>query len=267
MKSSLSILTVVKNEEKNIKAMLESVKGLADEIILVDNLSTDRTVEIAKKYEAKIYYYAGRNEAKHKEFGLSKVTGDWVLMLDGDEVVTEKLREEIKKILKSKKPSDGYLIPYQSFFLGRPIRYGGENYKKLTLFKKDKIEVLPLSIHAYFRLKKGKHGILRNKILHYSYRSLSQLFTKFTDYAKREARIKLKNEEKPTLKKIFLYPLHMFWARFVKDKGYKDGIFRIPLDLAFAYMELMTYILLLMYWFKSKISAKGRSSFGGKNAK
>ena len=71
------------------------------------------------------------------------------------------------------------------------------------------------------------------------------MFNKFTDYAKRDVQTKINNREKSSLKKIILYPLHMFWARFFKDKGYKDGLFRIPLDLGFAYMEFLTYFLLL----------------------
>lgn len=246
MKPLLSVLTVVKNEEKNINNLLKSVEDIADEIVVIDNLSTDKTVEIAKKYKAKIYYYAGRNEAKQKEFGLNKVTRNWVLMLDGDEVVTDKLKKEIKQILKSKKSFTGYLIPYQNHFLGKPIKRGGENYKMLRLFKKDSITIVPISAHAKFILKKGKQGICKYKILHYSYQSIPQTFRKFTDYAEREARIKYRNGEKVSLKKIFLYPLHMFWARFIKDKGYKDGFFRILLDVGFAYMEFLTYVLLLI---------------------
>ena len=73
------------------------------------------------------------------------------------------------------------------------------------------------------------------------------MFSKFTDYSVREAKQKIDRGEKPSLRKIFFYPLHMFWARFIEDKGYKDGLFRIPLDFGFAYMEMMTYVLLWIY--------------------
>ena len=102
-------------------------------------------------------------------------------------------------------------------------------------------------IHAVYKIKTGKIGQFKNKIDHYSYRSLSQLFIKFTNYAIREARQKKSRGEKSSLKKVFLYPAHLFWARFIKDKGYKDGLFRIPLDLGFAYMEFLTYFLLFFY--------------------
>ena len=75
------------------------------------------------------------------------------------------------------------------------------------------------------------------------------MYKKFTDYAIRNASEKLKKGEKTSIKKIFIYPVHMFWARFIKDKGYKDGFFRMPLDIGFAYMEFLTYFLLI---FKKK---------------
>ncbi len=86
---------------------------------------------------------------------------------------------------------------------------------------------------------------MRNKILHYSYRSLTQLYKKFSGYAWKEAKRKRQQGERTSAKKIVLYPLHMFWARFIEDKGYQDGFFRIPLDLGFAYMEFLTYFLML----------------------
>ena len=131
--------------------------------------------------------------------------------------------------------------------MGRPVNRGGEDYKMLRLFRKDSVLITPALVHEGFRLKKEEVGMLKSKILHYSYRSLTQMYAKFTNYAVREAKQKAEKREKTSLKKIFFYPLHMFWARFIEDRGYKDGIFRIPLDVGFAYMELLTYILLWFY--------------------
>ena len=78
------------------------------------------------------------------------------------------------------------------------------------------------------------------------------MYGKFTDYALREAKIKKEKGERTSLRKIFFHPAHMFWARFVEDEGYKDGLFRIPLDLGFAYMEFLTYITLPFISLKKK---------------
>jgi len=271
MKSKLSLLMITKNAEELLAKSLESCRGLVDEVILVDNRSTDSTCDIAKKYGAKIYLNSEQDLGKQRAFGLKKVTNEWVLVLDADEVILEGLRREIlhlkisnfqfpisKQVSNSNSQTSnysGFYIPFQNHFLGRPVNYGGENYKKLWLFRKDAVAIEPAQVHEEFKLKKGRPGVLKHKIFHYSYRSLRQTLGKFSDYAIREARQKSKKGEKTSLKKIILYPMHMFWARFVEDKGYKDGIFRIPLDLGFAYMEFLTYFLMLF------IKNKKESSF------
>lgn len=247
MKVKLSLLMITKNAEELIEKSLKSVKGLVDEIVVIDNFSTDETVNIAKKYGAKIFLHKEEDLGKQRAYGLIKVTGEWVLALDSDEIVSEKLRNEISSRVNRDQISNfsAFNIPFQNHFLGRPISHGGEDYKKLILFRKDTVKIEPAFVHEKFEVKRGVVRNLKNKIYHYSYHSLWQVFKKFTDYGIREAKQKSTDGEKTSLKKIFLYPIHMFWARFVKDKGYKDGIFRIPLDLGFAWMEFLTYFLLM----------------------
>lgn len=114
----------------------------------------------------------------------------------------------------------------------------------LRLFKKDYLKIAPSIIHNKFYLTKGKPGELKNKIYHYSYRSLIQMFLKFSYYGFLMAKLRKENKEKITLKKLFLYPLHMFYARYIKDKGYQDKPIRIIVDLFFAYMEFLSYWLI-----------------------
>src|SRR3990167_6572978 len=245
MKSKISVLTITKNSEETIEKTLMSLKGLTSEIIVVDSESTDQTVNILKKYKARIFIKKFDNIGRQRIYGMKYVTGDWVLILDSDEVVSTNLKKEIlKRVQDDKGRYTAYEVPFQNHFLGRSIKYGGENYKMLRLFRREALEIRPLELHNYFVVKKGKTGKLKGKILHYSYRSIGQIYRKFTDYAIRDAKIRAGKGEKSSLKKIFLYPLHMFWARFVEDKGYKDGLSRVPLDLGFAYMEFLTYIIL-----------------------
>src|SRR3990167_5839805 len=246
MKSKISTLIITKNNEETIEKTLLSLKNLSNEIIVVDSVSTDKTVEILKKNRATAIVKEFNNIGRQRMYGMKYVTGDLVLILDSDEMVSENLKREIKKVSRQARKSNlvAYEIPFQNHFLGRPVKYGGENYKMLRLFRKKALEIRPLELHNYFVVKKGKTSKLKGEILHYSYRSIGQIYRKFTDYAKRDARIRAQKGEKSSLKKIFLYPIHMFWARFIEDKGYKDGLFRIPLDLGFAYMEFLTYIIL-----------------------
>lgn len=252
MKQILSLLMITKDAQNTIEKSLDSIKNLVDEIVIVDNYSKVSTVDIAKKYQAMAFLHKEDNLGRLRKFALEKCQGEWILVLDSDEVISAKLSAEIKLKIKSEKLRiySGFYLPFQNHFLGKPIKYGGESYKKLVLFKKDKATIKPLVVHEKFEVS-GKTGILKNKILHYSYRSLAQTYKKFTDYAIRDAKQKYLAGERSGFKKIFLYPIHMFWARFIKDKGYKDGLFRIPLDFGFAYMEFLTYFVLAILRIKN----------------
>lgn len=237
---------ITKNAAGVIKKSLESVKELADEIIIVDNYSKDETLNIAKKYSAKIYLNQEKDFGKQKAFGLNKTVNEWILVLDSDEIVSKELRKEIKELLSPKNIQyDGFYIKYQNHFLGKKIYFGGESYKKLRLFRKLKAVIKPALVHEEFYLKSKNISTLNHKILHHSYRSIPQVYKKFTVYAFKEAKKKIVRDDKTNLEKIFLYPPHMFWSRYIKEKGYKDGIFRIPLDLGFAYMEFLSYLLMI----------------------
>ena len=250
MSAKLSVLMITKNAAETLEKSLASVKKIADEIIIVDSQSTDRTVEIAKNYLAKVYVKEFTDIGKQRIFGLSKATGKWVLILDCDEIVSERLMKEIKsKIDNIQIKINGYYIPYQNFFLNTPLQFGGEDYKMLRLFRRIKIYIEPSLVHNKIEVKDEKIGYLKGKIFHHSYRSLPQMFAKFTDYGIRMAKEKYLSREKSSFKKVFVYPIHMFWARFVEDKGYEDGFFRIPLDLGFAYMEFVTYLFLFFMSF------------------
>lgn len=247
MSAKLSVLMITKNAAETLEKSLASIKKIADEIIIVDSKSTDRTVEIAKNYLAKVYVKEFSDIGKQRLFGLLKATGKWVLILDCDEIVSERLMKEIKsKIDNTRIKINGYYIPYQNFYLNKPLQYGGEGYKMLRLFRRIKLLIKPSLVHNLLEVKDEKFGYLKGKIFHHSYRSIFQIFAKFTDYGIRMAKEKHLNGEKSSFKKIFLYPIHMFWARFVEDRGFEDGFFRIPLDLGFAYMEFVTYFALLL---------------------
>ena len=257
-RQKLSVLMISKNAEKTIEQSLNSIRNLASEIVLVDGGSTDKTINIAKKFSAKIFYYLGQDWGRQCQIGLERTTGDWILVLDSDEIVTKELAKEIVSLLNCSIVKEvGYKIPFQNHYFGRPLKYGGEDYKKMVLFKNNSAFVEKTLVHYFYQLKKGKAGLLKNKILHYSYFSFFKIYKKFTDYGIRMAKKKYLVGEKSSFKKIFFYPVHMFWARFIKDKGYKDGLFRIPLDIGFAYMEFLTYFFLL---FLSLRGVKRRSN-------
>lgn len=166
---------------------------------------------------------------------------EWVLILDTDEMVSPELVKEIEDVLKGKNNFIAYSIPYQNYVFGKPVYYGGEKYEKVRLFKKGYGQVKKTPLHEEIVVK-GTIGDLKGVIHHYSYRSPIQLFIKFTKYAWITSRQK---HEKVTIKKLFLYGPHMFWARFIKDEGWRDGWRGFVLAFAFGFMESLTYWFLL----------------------
>jgi glycosyltransferase involved in cell wall biosynthesis len=188
------------------------------------------------------------NLGQRKQFLIDKATGDWILILDTDEQVSPELGKEIRKILSNPNVSkgiNGYRIPYQNYVFGHPVYYGGEKYSKVRLFRNGKGRVSQVPLHEEVEVD-GKIVNLRGVIHHHSYRNPVQLYAKFIKYAWTASRMKKKNGEKVTLKKLFLYGPHMFWARFVKDEGYKDGYFGFVLAKAFGFMEMMTCWFMLL---------------------
>lgn len=250
MKPGISLVTATKNNQDTIEKTFRSVKGVVDEIVVVDNGSVDNTLKIAKKYQAKVVRYHGDNLGRQYQKGVSQAKNQWILILDSDESLSQPLRKELQFLLAKPRlfnQFDVYSLPFQSYFFGKKLQYGGENYRKYCLFKKNKLIISSSKIHQEYYPKTKKIGFLKKKVNHYSYRNLFQIINKFSFYAKESAKIKFRNGERSSLKKLTLYPLHMFYARFIKDQGYKDGGFRFLLDLLFAYMEALTYIYLLYY--------------------
>jgi GT2 family glycosyltransferase len=235
----LSVVIITKNEEKVIEDCLKSVSW-ADEIVVVDDYSTDKTAEIAKKYASKLLFRKLDTLGKQKRFAISQARHDWILSLDADERVTPELAQEIQSLLKGKPPLGAYNIYFTNHFLGHPVKYGGEDYYHLRLFHKDFAEMTPAAIHEGLRAK-GEVGFLKGKISHYSYKSLRQVIKKFWQYSKPEGEKLLESGAKFRYFYLVKYPLLDFYIRVFHKRGYKDGIWGILLALAFSFYEFARF--------------------------
>lgn len=241
----ITVLIVVKNEENNIKGCLESVKW-ADEIIIVDSDSTDRTTEIAGVYTKKIFKTSETDVTEKRIFALSKtdVSNEWVLFLDADERITEKLAEEILS-LKDDSSIDGYFINRRNYYLGKWIQHSGiyPDYT-LRLFRKNRGKVTNRIIHEAIEID-GDTAMLKNDMLHYSYRDLEQMMNKINYFSTLEAKEHLNNKKKITKAGVYTHALSSFLRVFISRKGYKDGLHGFYVGFCYTAVNFLSHLKLL----------------------
>lgn len=224
-KPIISVIILAKNEEEVIKDCLESVRQLADEIILVDNGSTDKTIDIAKKYKIEaISFPTSKPEfAKLRNIGLKAASGKWVLYVDADERVTPELRKEIWRVMAEPKYG-AYQIPRRNFYLGKEMHYGGAwpGYVK-RLFLKEKLIRWERELHEE-PVFEGEMGTLKSPLLHFTHRDLASMVTKTLEWSKIEARLLYEAKHPPvTWWRILRMMLTEFWQRGIKLSGWRDG--------------------------------------------
>ena len=271
MKQKLSVVISSYNEEKKITDCLESVKW-ADEIIFVDNFSTDKTVEIAKKYTSKIFVKPNNLMLNvNKNFGFSKAQGEWILSLDSDERITAELSKEIKSKIEGNSKFQGYWIPRKNIIFGKWIQHGGwyPDYQ-LRLFKKGFGKFPQQHVHEMVKLT-GVSGKLVEPITHYNYETIDQFLIKLsTIYTSNEAAQLIKNGYVFSYLDAISFPTKEFLSRFFAREGYKDGLHGLMLSLLMAFYH---FIVFAKIWEKKKFISvdedivEGVSEEFGKNEK
>src|SRR6185312_14385982 len=168
---SLSVAIITLNEERNLARTLASVR-FADEIVIVDSGSTDRTLEIAREYSARVLPLPWRGFAAQKNYALDQCTGDWVLSLDADEELTPELQDQIRILLATHPPCDAYYLPRRNLFLGRWIKHGGfYPDAKLRLFRRGTTSFEERPVHEIVRVQ-GSTGTLDHDLIHHAYPTL-----------------------------------------------------------------------------------------------
>jgi glycosyltransferase involved in cell wall biosynthesis len=241
----LSVVICTKNEEKNIKACLESVKW-ADEIVIVDDISTDRTVEICRQYTGKIFFNDSKDAINdNKNLGAEKSSGDWVLSVDADELITPELAEEIKQAVDSQLYF-AYYIPRKNYFLGKWIR-GCDYYPDyiIRLYRKG-AGSWPSGVHDVIRIKeKNKASHLKNPIIHNCYYSFNQYFAKFnrntTRLAQEEYDKGIRINKVNFVLYFFIKPLFWFFLKYFYWRGLMDGFRGFFISCSSALVIFVTY--------------------------
>ncbi len=228
---NLSIAIATHNEEANVRMSLPAVAGWADEIILVDGASEDGTVKVAR--EAGAHVIETDNPPIfhiNKQKALDKCRATWVFQLDADEVVTIELKKEIEAIMKdTKQEFAGYYVPRKNFFLGHWMRKGGQypDYV-IRFFLRTKGRFPAQSVHEQITID-GRVGYLKNDLLHYSYRTLSEYMVKANRYSALVAKNLAKDKVPKNIGTYFTYnvylPIQTFLNLFIRHKGFMDGFY------------------------------------------
>lgn len=243
--NKLSVVVSAYNEEENLKHCLESVKW-ADEIIVVDNESTDKTVEIAKKFTNKIYTRKNNIMLNiNKNFGFTKATNDWILCLDSDEKVSNELRKEIEEKIKSDPGPNGYKIPRKNLIFGKWIQHTGFYPDfQIRLFRKGFGEFEEINVHEQMTIS-GDIGELTEAIVHNNYETVTQFLRKHTTvYGPNEAEARIKTGYVFNYLDCIRMPFNEFLSRYFAREGYKDGFhgLMISMLLGFYHLVIFTFI-------------------------
>ena len=230
-KQELSVALATYNEERNLPACLDSVRDLADEIVIVDGSSQDKTVEIAKRYGAKVVVTENLpNFHINKQKAIDLATKDWVFQLDADERVSEELAEEIKSKLANNSSTNGYWVARKNWFLGRFLMKGGQypDYT-LRLYRKSKGHLPQVHVHEQAEVI-GRVEYLKHALLHYPYENFTSYLGKWNRYNDLLTTQIIENSKnKNNLAKIeytigylIIKPTHWFLTTYIRHKGFMD---------------------------------------------
>ena len=223
MKLSAAVITF--NEEPNMGRFLENISDLADEIIVVDSFSTDRTREIAEKFP-KVKFIQNHFEGfgKLKNFALEQCSGEWILFLDADELPNEEAKMAIRQKLRQNSSVQVFKIGFNNIFLGKNVRFGGwgDIYRE-RFFKKGAGRFDDAFVHEKF-LYEGNAALLSGKINHYTYRDIHHHIDKSNKYTTMMAQKMNIAGKKSSVGKIIFSPLFQFLKLYFFKMGFRDGL-------------------------------------------
>lgn len=240
----LSVVVITLNEAKTLSKALNSVKNLADEIVVVDSGSTDATVKIAIEFGAKVFFRSFDNYANQKNFAAGKAKGNWILSLDADEEISPGLAKEIDFELRTKRPElRAYSIPRRNIIFGEYIKYTRwqpELDRHVWLWSKGKGKWVG-DVHEEVVVD-GKIGKLKNPKIHRQYQTVSEFVEMMNRYSDLEADQKVRTGTNFSLGRFFFEPIYNFKVRLFYRLGFLDGWRGFVLSYLMAIYSLNVWI-------------------------
>ena len=241
-KIPLSVVILTKNEALRIGECIRSVQW-ADEVLVIDDESTDETVRIAESLGARVLRRKMDLEGRHRNWASDQARHEWILSLDADERVTPKLAQEICGLLQDGAPAyETYAIPRRNYIGGRWVRYGGwYPSAQLKLFKRSVFRWEEASVHPR-ALSDRPCGGLQRDLIHYSYRDLSDFVEKLNRQTTLEAQKWVADGRRVTLGKALWRAIDRFVRTFVMKRGYRDGLLGFIVAWFASAYQLLSYM-------------------------
>lgn len=240
----ISAIVIAKNEENRIADCLDSLT-FCDEVILVDNGSEDRTVDIAERMGAKVFTLKTNNFSELRNFGLEKAKGEWVLYVDADERISERLKKEITHLIKDSdrmQKLNGYFLKRKNFYFGSSKENEWPYIEKIErLFRRDSLKGWKGKLHESPVLV-GEIGEIGGYLLHYTHRDLSSMIKKTIEWSKIEAQLRFQSgHPKVSWWRFPRVMLTAFFDSYIKQKGWKVGTIGLIESIYQAFSMFITY--------------------------
>jgi glycosyltransferase involved in cell wall biosynthesis len=247
----ITAIIPTKNEAKNIAEAIASVSW-ADEILVLDSYSTDETVTIATQRGAKVLQRVFDSFGKNKNYAIAQAAHPWVFILDADERVTPKLQTEILNLLQTEPAKAAYWIYRQTYFMDKLVRYSGwQSDKVIRLFRKE-LRYKEVNVHEEIAAAAGEAGVLKNKLLHYTYSTIAQYLEKWDKYTTLSAKDRAAKTKAVTLYHLALKPAFRFLRHYIIKLGFLDGKVGFIISYMAAVSVFMRYLKLWRFQVENK---------------
>jgi glycosyltransferase involved in cell wall biosynthesis len=242
--ATLSVVVITHNEAGRIRRCLDSVAGLAAEVIVVDSQSEDGTAALAAECGARVVVRPWPGYASQKNFGIDQATGDWILILDADEAVSEPLGREIRALLDGAPPHPVYRIPFRNYLGTFWLAHGGlhPDYHP-RLFRRGCARYGEREIHEVLEIQ-GSQGKLQGAIEHLTYRDLAAYLDKVNRYTTLEAEVLAAKGFRVRWWHL-LKPLPRFFKYYVRKRGYRDGFRGLASAVLLAFYPFFIHVKVL----------------------
>ncbi|RKY50912.1 MAG: glycosyltransferase family 2 protein [Candidatus Neomarinimicrobiota bacterium] len=238
---SLSAALIVKNEEKNIRRCLESIRWIRD-IVVYDSGSTDKTPDICRAYGCRLFEGEWLGFGPAKQFAVSQTLHDWVLVIDADEEVSPELKEEILAVIENP-VFDGYRIRRLSYYLGRLIRHSGWNRDDtLRLFHKERGHFNDKQVHESVQILSGSIGKIESPLYHYTYPDINTHLRKISHYTDLAAESAVRQGKRSVLFLAFIKADFKFFKMYFLQAGFLDGWEGLILASVSAFGVFLKYV-------------------------